>query len=352
MNDTSNNITYELRKLPQADYLCQVGRINSSDSTDNLKEEEKILMSKLDTFSQSLIEGLEDTCAFFLNSYWTYTFCNNSQLSQFHGGVKALANPNTYKYILGNAPTSNSNYTINKDQGIWHLSKIYDNGTICDLTGEPRTVEIQYICDPKAKRPNLFSVRELRTCHYLAQIAVPELCREDILRDRADPFVSEIQCKRVIKENYDLNHRGKISLMNYDLNYLGPDLFSGFPKSESAQSGGHSTIIIDIAIDPSTLVERFGDVYFNSLDQNKLVSPELSEKLRDQSVTYTFEANVYDSLGDYKTTLDISFEKLDPPMITVRSADFGRQSEIITNVKGLITLDQIGDKIVNEGQKA
>ncbi|KAH3685450.1 hypothetical protein WICPIJ_003565 [Wickerhamomyces pijperi] len=366
----NSTFSYQLVKTPKEDYLCEIEHIrpDSNDSEDRISKEKQEIIDKIPILSQSIKSELEGKCILLVDGYWTYSLCNNSQVSQFHGGVNSLSNPKLFRYILGNVPssadaekekdlTAKSNYTVGRDHISWYLSKTFDNGTICDLTGLPRTVEVQYSCNPTEGNANLFSSKEYSTCNYIVKISVPELCQEKVFRSRRDPFVSEIKCQKVLQglgSGEELDHApqqesmhlpSKISLLNYDLHSLGQELFSGFPKADDDDI----IILIDLDSNAENLIERFGSVYFKSLEQNKLVSPAQATILQNEAIGYYFNAHVYDHKGDYEATLEIAFEKQDPPIITITSPkDLLR---ITSNVKSVITLKDVIGKAMKEGRK-
>ena len=53
--------------------------------------------------------------------------------------------------------------------------KVYEDGTPCDLTGRPRSVEVRYICDPET-RLALEDLTESATCVYQVVVHTHLLC--------------------------------------------------------------------------------------------------------------------------------------------------------------------------------
>jgi protein OS-9 len=57
------------------------------------------------------------------------------------------------------------------------VTQRFVSGQVCDLTGRPRTVEIQYRCNPKAGALNYMEqLQEPATCEYLVVIVTPLVC--------------------------------------------------------------------------------------------------------------------------------------------------------------------------------
>ena len=80
---------------------------------------------------------------------------------------------------------------------------VFANGTACDLTGEPRSTEVRFVCAPEAgaaqagvATPAHFieSVKEPVTCHYVLTLATPLLCAHAAFRVEEAP-VAHIRCR-------------------------------------------------------------------------------------------------------------------------------------------------------------
>ena len=80
---------------------------------------------------------------------------------------------------------------------------MFANGTACDLTGEPRSTEVRFVCAPEAgaaqagvATPAHFieSVKEPVTCHYVLTLATPLLCAHAAFRVEEAPL-AHIRCR-------------------------------------------------------------------------------------------------------------------------------------------------------------
>lgn len=63
-----------------------------------------------------------------------------------------------------------------------YLVQRWDGGTICDMTGKPRSVEVQYHCSTIAT-DHIALLRETSICEYLVVIHTPSLCSEPLFLD-------------------------------------------------------------------------------------------------------------------------------------------------------------------------
>ena len=85
---------------------------------------------------------------------------------------------------------------------------VFANGTACDLTGEPRSTEVRFVCAPEAGAAQagvavsahfIESVKEPVTCHYVLTLATPLLCAHDAFRVEEAP-VAHIRCRATASE--------------------------------------------------------------------------------------------------------------------------------------------------------
>lgn len=132
-------------------------------------------------------------CIAYLGGFWNYELCSNSGLAQFDGDPKT----STSYYQLGRIKTSikEREFQLLYDDFGYYVSELVGSGDICDLTGHPRVVEIQYICRRAAGPASIQWVREIKTCHYEIQVAIPELCSVEILSKSEDKKVlSSLTC--------------------------------------------------------------------------------------------------------------------------------------------------------------
>lgn len=80
---------------------------------------------------------------------------------------------------------------------------LFANGTACDLTGEPRSTEVRFVCAPDAGAAPaggamathfIESVKEPVTCHYVLTLATPLLCTHAAFKVEEAP-VAHIRCR-------------------------------------------------------------------------------------------------------------------------------------------------------------
>lgn len=192
---------------------------------------------------------LEGQCLYFMSGWWSYSFCYGKDIVQFHAlpasvnsGVPPIRDPKSMDYVLGRVPDGtedprhsnpnkrqktktldhgdqkvvdetpatttpnddsspptieppNSELAI-KDNQRYLVQKLGD-GTICDLTGRPRTIEVQYHCHPGAVGDRIGWIKEVTTCTYLMVVQTPRLCQDVAFMPPKEGRAHPITCHRI-----------------------------------------------------------------------------------------------------------------------------------------------------------
>ncbi|GAA5880028.1 hypothetical protein JCM1840_005295 [Sporobolomyces johnsonii] len=182
----------------------------------------------------ALLEPMRGGCLYQKQNWFTYSFCYGSEIRQFHeirtaGSVGPTEDPNSDTYILGQAPepsvlSSSPKYgsgsaalakkearipsrlgggeRMGWDEGGRYLSQVWEGGTICDKTGLPRTVEVQFHCNTQTI-DRIALIRETSICRYVMLIHTPRLCAEPLFLEGANKNAqpaSSIECRPVVSK--------------------------------------------------------------------------------------------------------------------------------------------------------
>ncbi|KAI0636850.1 glucosidase II beta subunit-like protein-domain-containing protein [Trametes polyzona] len=170
----------------------------------------------------SLLQPLSGKCLYHRQGWFTYSYCHNSHVRQFHelhhqhipstGEYKPEEDPEWEAYTLGRAPptleagaelttaeaAAAANLELARGAGSRYLVQRWGDGTYCDKTGKKRDVEVQFHCSMTMTDTILF-VKETQTCHYVVHIATPRLCGEPGFRSRIDAEEEHfIRCREVL----------------------------------------------------------------------------------------------------------------------------------------------------------
>ncbi|VBB33653.1 unnamed protein product, partial [Acanthocheilonema viteae] len=141
-----------------------------------------------------LVQSLYDNrvCSYWLDVYWTYELCHGRYIMQYHDNREMQRNARS-EYYLGNygreqSKLDDKNFDEmnppkrkidNKVQPYYPVT--YRQGTVCDLTGKPRSTIVIYACDLDA-RDQIYSFAETASCTYEMIVFTKQLCSHPSFR--------------------------------------------------------------------------------------------------------------------------------------------------------------------------
>lgn len=182
-NENDVRLEYESLLLDGQRYLCSIPQVtkpdNASGANDTLSkaEEEKELARATDR-GWELLSGMQEQCVYFVSGWWSYKFCYNDGVRQFHQlppsrGVPVfppMEDPGVEGFTLGTykEPDKEAEAKRQEREGInavdvggqpkrrapatgelvqrgdsRYMVQRLEGGTRCDLTGRDRRVEVQ-----------------------------------------------------------------------------------------------------------------------------------------------------------------------------------------------------------------
>ncbi|ORZ04887.1 hypothetical protein BCR42DRAFT_457031 [Absidia repens] len=231
-------------------------------SSQSFEETQHIIKQGLE-----LLEPLENACLYHNpHGYWTYEYCHGRHVRQFHidastvnnGGDKIIVDGKS-SYILGTFPhhQDNSNadslstYTNNNNESppslqqqqehsilgkkpspvsfdhataqsissttLRHIAgrgsqqqqqvlvQHWTDGSKCDITNQPRTIDIQFQCAGQ-DMDHIAYFEEVSTCHYHMTIATPRLCDDLALGSKKQTKSHNIECNPIVPEYWITDH--------------------------------------------------------------------------------------------------------------------------------------------------
>ncbi|XXG97999.1 hypothetical protein Hte_004315 [Hypoxylon texense] len=228
--------SYEIMNMPPYRYLCAIPVIESpptpnKTATELAKAEEARELARASAHGWDLINELDGTCLYYMSGWWSYSFCYGHDVVQFHAlpaSVKSgppMRDPNTAEYVLGRVPDpkaasrssrrSQANPTNDQGQPAGaappntelqvkgdqrYLVQKMGDGTICDLTGRERTIEIQYHCSPGSTQDRIGWIKEVTTCAYLMVVNTPRLCVDVAFQPPKEERANIISCRAIVSE--------------------------------------------------------------------------------------------------------------------------------------------------------
>ncbi|CAI4219665.1 unnamed protein product [Parascedosporium putredinis] len=210
---------YELMNLPPNRYLCSIpvleeARPENQTAADLAKAAEAKEIQRASQRGWELLKPLENECIHHIDGWWSYRFCYGKDIVQYHAlphipdGRPPVQDPDTLAYILGRAPgyepgkkskgAKKKQQTQQQEEEQRFLVQRLGLGTICDLTGRERTIEIQYQCMPTLKTERISWVKEVTTCAYLMQVNTPRLCSDVAFLPPKETKANPITCRPIL----------------------------------------------------------------------------------------------------------------------------------------------------------
>ena len=222
--------------LDNASYLCSIPQVsvtpsNQSAARHSKAEEEKELARAADR-GWELLKDMEGHCMYFISGWWSYSFCYNHQVKQFHqlppgrGGVPIfppVEDAAVPAYVLGrftdrrdrNGQIEGHPTTESHSEGysgglelpemqakgdMRYLVQKLSGGTMCDLTGKPRKVEVQFHCHPQSA-DRIGFIKEVSTCSYLMVIYTTRLCNDIAFLPPRETKAHPILCQEILSDD-------------------------------------------------------------------------------------------------------------------------------------------------------
>ncbi|KAH6680057.1 glucosidase II beta subunit-like protein-domain-containing protein [Plectosphaerella plurivora] len=223
--------TYEVMHIHPSKYLCSVPVLEpaapyNETASELAKQEEARELARASAAGWELLSELEGTCLYFMSGWWSYSFCYNRQIVQFHAlpmmpnGKPPVRDPKTMEFVLGRAAKANTKQKKQKKQQQTdadatpgkpavttdlqvkgdqrYLMQRLDGGTICDLTNRERTIEVQYHCVPGMKGDRIAWIKEVTTCAYLMVVNTPRLCNDVAFLPPSQTTANPITCRLIL----------------------------------------------------------------------------------------------------------------------------------------------------------
>ncbi|KAG0322698.1 Protein OS-9 [Podila horticola] len=171
-----------------------------------------------------LLQPLTKDCLKKEINYWTYEYCHEKHVRQYHAvkgaDGRSQEDQNEQLNVLGTfeAPPGVQGSTRNEASTLKSLSRQsgtitdlvasqdkkylvqrWENGNHCKLIGKPRKVEIQYQCAP-VLMDQIHSVSEPSTCSYVIVIDSPRLCKDAAFQRAEAPEANKIDCRPLVTD--------------------------------------------------------------------------------------------------------------------------------------------------------
>ncbi|KAI9206627.1 uncharacterized protein BJ171DRAFT_597295 [Polychytrium aggregatum] len=184
-------------------FLCRLPKIDLDAPQDDLVEDEDAMIES----GLQLLSPLSDKCITSPRGWWVYEFCFNSKVRQFHPVPEAeqakIVNDENNNFLgkfvaskLHPAPTTNLVEAIDHEgRTIRALRQRYGDGSICKLTGQPRTIDVEFHC--ANYESHISTISEPSSCHYHMVIVTHHLCKNPFFRPQIMAHSNLIVCRPI-----------------------------------------------------------------------------------------------------------------------------------------------------------
>lgn len=217
---------YERMILDRHPYLCTIPHVEAAQKNvtqeSTTKAERENELARAADRGWELLQDMEGKpCLYFSTGWWSYSFCYNSEIKQFHSlppGANGAPtyppaeDPDTPSYILGKFDSKKGKDEKDTSSGkaespvtalqtraeTSYLVQKLGGGTACDLTGKERKVEVQFHCHPQST-DRIGWIKETATCTYLMIIYTPRLCNDVAFLPPREVKANPIVCREIVK---------------------------------------------------------------------------------------------------------------------------------------------------------
>ncbi|GAV51111.1 hypothetical protein ZYGR_0AD02940 [Zygosaccharomyces rouxii] len=328
---------------------CYVRQQGSNDTSSVKRhrselEFEKLLEDNLQRGVDIILDEIKE-CIRFMSGFWTYDYCPKIGLSQFHDNPQ-----NTLSYVLGKLKESNQDreFQLLYNNFDYYISEIVGSGDVCDVTGNPRVVEIQYVCGTAARSATIQWIKEVKTCYYEVQIVVPKLCELELLSSNEDKKMSNpVLCVDQKPPGGTVDLLGK-----YEPIFVGSDFYLLDPQTGSTDdqrkvllySGKHKVKDGFVESD-AELYENIGSAFSRMLYQQLLMPP--GEPAYETGDEISWISDVVDLRGNYLTRLQFNLSSNALADISLSSGiEFPESGNLLYHRQG-VAQDKKNNKLKN-----
>ncbi|KAI5209104.1 hypothetical protein E4T39_00963 [Aureobasidium subglaciale] len=216
---------YEDVVLANQRYLCQIPRLveqpPSSQPNETLsKQDHDKELARANDRGWQLLKGMQGNCIYYWSGWWSYRYCYAQGVKQFHQLLPSQAvpayppveDPSVPGFILGavqDPPLHESQDKSLENKAVGkletrgesrYLVQRLSGGTLCDLTGKERRIEVQFHCNP-ATADRISIIKEVATCAYLMVIQTPRLCNDVAFQPPKKDRANKITCSPILLDD-------------------------------------------------------------------------------------------------------------------------------------------------------
>ena len=173
-------------------YTCVLPRVGGAGAVEEMA-------GKRETEGPALgdiLKTLKGQCILKVEGWWTYEFCFEKHVQQFHAVSNGAFGRRASEFTLGRFSGEATRALQRKaapGAPPAALRQAYSSGTTCDLTKEARHAEVTFTCVEGLKGSALVSVEEPATCVYDVVIAMQQLCKHPHFKKKEE-LIQTVSC--------------------------------------------------------------------------------------------------------------------------------------------------------------
>eukprot|EP00108_Taenia_solium_P000593 TsM_000304100 transcript=TsM_000304100 gene=TsM_000304100 len=133
------------------------------------------------------------SCLNWFAGWWTYELCIGREILQYHKDKDVVLASTSLGSFAKDFDWGQAEKSDLQVRNRYH-SQFYDQGSICDVTGKPRSTEVQFSCQYYAPTPTIIEVSEVATCSYVVRVVSADLCIIPALTPWQELKPSDIVC--------------------------------------------------------------------------------------------------------------------------------------------------------------
>ena len=226
--------SYEYMVLDSLPYLCSIPQVNkqkNESATSSSKGDEEKELARATDRGWELLKDMEGNCMYFVSGWWSYAFCYNKEVKQFHALPPGRAGTPIFpptedesvpSFVLGHfqdprqstkqveggskggkrieQKTGAETTQIQTKGDMRYMVQKLGGGSTCDITGRPRKIEVQFHCHPQSA-DRIGWIKEVSTCAYLMVIYTPRLCNDVAFLPPKEHKAHQIICREIVSED-------------------------------------------------------------------------------------------------------------------------------------------------------
>ncbi|KAJ2144225.1 Protein OS-9 [Coemansia sp. RSA 678] len=198
-------------------FLCQIPRVTRNATTAEpaaIESDDEAKQKNEETITRGLelLQPLRANCITHTTGWWTFEYCHNRLVRQYHRmAPDSHGHAAEIEYRLGEYSHRKHRSISAAQEPVEHatqirrigrkqfLTQVWAGGTLCDITRQPREVEVQFHCDANSPE-RIAHVEEVAVCQYVVVINTPRLCVDPGFYDTVASKVYDIKCQHVVSD--------------------------------------------------------------------------------------------------------------------------------------------------------